>query len=165
MLKSNRSNNRLRQTSKTNANGLEIERFAFDPNDRATNRWTAAKGNTIYTFDAVGNVLTINYPLSPAINFLYDSLNRLTNRTDAVGTNVFTYKATSQLLTENGPWANDTLSYTYANRLRQSLSLQQPSGTWTNGYSYVKGSLRTFDTNPEWRERVASICPFFGRTV
>ena len=30
---------------------------------------------------------------------------------------------------------------------------------------FVKGSLRTFDTNPEWRERVASICPFFGRTV
>lgn len=125
-----------RQTSKTNANGLEIERFAFDPNGRATNRWTAAKGNTAYIFDAAGNVLTINYPLSPSINFSYDSLNRVTNRTDAVGTNVFTYNAANQLLTEDAPWASDTISYAYQNRLRSSMSLSQPSGTWTNGYLY-----------------------------
>ncbi len=42
--------------------------------------------------------------------------------------------AVRQLLTEDGPWANDTLTYTYANQLRASLSLQQPGGTWTNGY-------------------------------
>ena len=36
----------------------------------------------------------------------YDALNRLTNLVDAVGTNVNTYDAASQLLSEDGPWAS-----------------------------------------------------------
>ena len=69
----------------------------------------------------------------------YDALNRLTNLVDAVGTNVYTYDAASQLLSEDGPWASDTITYTYANRLRTSLTLQQPTGSWTNGYLYDVG--------------------------
>jgi RHS repeat-associated protein len=125
-----------RVTNKLDAASNEIFRFAYDPNGRLTNRWTPAKGNTAYTFDAVGNLQTIHYPLDPAVHFSYDFLNRLTNLVDAVGTNRYTYDAIGQLLTEDGPWASDTLTYTYANRLRQSLSLQQPSGVWTNGYAY-----------------------------
>ena len=126
-----------RQTSKTNATGTEIFRFGYDLNGRLTNRWTATKGDTAYTYDAVGNLKTINYQVSPAINLAYDSLNRLTNMVDAVGTNGFTYNAVSQLLTEDGPWSSDTVSYTYTNRLRRSLGLVQPgTADWTNGYAY-----------------------------
>src|SRR5213592_171011 len=32
--------------------------------------------------------------------------------------------------------AADTVTYTYNNRLRASLSLQQPTGSWTNGFTW-----------------------------
>ena len=37
---------------------------------------------------------------------------------------------------EDGPWANDTVTNGYSNRLRASLGLQQPTGIWTNGFGY-----------------------------
>ncbi len=36
----------------------------------------------------------------------------------------------------DSPWANDTVSYTYANRLRTGLSLSQPGGSWSQTYGY-----------------------------
>jgi len=56
---------------------------------------------------------------------------------DAVGATVYGYDAAGQLLSEDGPWASDTVSYTYASRLRTGLSLLQPGASaWTNGYGY-----------------------------
>src|SRR5437773_8828689 len=40
------------------------------------------------------------------------------------------------LNSEDGPWSSDTVTYTYNNRLRASLSLQQPAGSWTNGFTW-----------------------------
>lgn len=137
-----------RTTNKVDATSTEIYRFSYDPNNRLTNRWTAAKGNTVYRYDSVGNLTNVDYAVSPDLTMQYDSLNRLTNLVDAVGTSRYTYDAASQLLSEDGPWASDTLSYTYANRLRASLSLQQPSGSWTNGYSYDVSKRLTNITSP-----------------
>src|SRR6266498_3590765 len=56
---------------------------------------------------------------------------------DAVGTTKYTYCAGGLLNTEDGPWSNDTVTNTYNNaRLRSGLLLQQPAGTWTNGFGY-----------------------------
>jgi len=50
--------------------------------------------------------------------------------------------AAGQLLSEGGLWADDTVSYTYNNRLRTGLSLQTPNASaWTQSYGYVKGSV------------------------
>src|SRR6266853_5172831 len=38
--------------------------------------------------------------------------------------------------TEDGPWASDTVTNTYNNRFRNALSLQQPTGAWTNGFGF-----------------------------
>src|SRR5205823_649118 len=47
------------------------------------------------------------------------------------------YYAGGLLNTEDGPWASDTVTYTYNNaRLRSGLVLQQPTSTWTNGFTY-----------------------------
>src|SRR5439155_21703157 len=63
--------------------------------------------------------------------------DRLTNMLDGAGTTAFAYYAGGLLHTEDGPWANDTVTYTYNNaRLRSGLSLQQPTGTWTNGFGW-----------------------------
>src|SRR5439155_172535 len=99
-------------------------------------RWSAGKGTTYYTNDAVGNLTFINYPTSVDVAFQYDALNRVTNMVDGVGTTKYTYTAGGQLLTEDGPWASDTVTNSYSNRLRTKLSLQQDSGLWTNGFAY-----------------------------
>ncbi len=55
---------------------------------------------------------------------------------DNVGTTKFTLTAGGQLASEDGPWASDTVTNTYNNRFRSALSLQQPAGTWTNGFGF-----------------------------
>ena len=63
-------------------------------------------------------------------------LGRATKIFDNVGTTKFTWTAGNQLATEDGPWASDTVTNTYNNRFRNALSLQQPTGTWTNGFGF-----------------------------
>ena len=102
----------------------------------------AAKGTTVYRYDAVGNLTNVDYSggtvTMPSVYLAYDMLNRMTNMVNAgTFTNSYTYDSVGQLLSEHGPWANDTVSYTYTNRLRMSLSLQAPSGSaWSQSYGY-----------------------------
>jgi uncharacterized protein RhaS with RHS repeats len=67
---------------------------------RLTNRWSVAKGNTKYSYDAVGNLTLVDYPVSPDVTFQYDPLNCVTNMVDAVGTTKYAYAIGGQL-TEN----------------------------------------------------------------
>ena len=62
---------------------------------------------------------------------------------DGVGTTKYTYSASGQMLTEDGPFASDTVTNTYWNRLRVNMNLQQPTGVWTNqfGYDYTRRLL------------------------
>src|SRR6266436_3368466 len=55
---------------------------------------------------------------------------------DSGSTTKFTWTAGNQLATEDGPWASDTVTNTYNNRFRNALSLQQPTGAWTNGFGF-----------------------------
>jgi YD repeat-containing protein len=126
-----------RVTNKVDAASTEILRYQYDPGNRLTNRWSAAKGATTYRYDAEGNLTNVVYPVSPSITLAYDALNRLTNMVDGVGTNKFTYTSIGQLRTEGGLWASDTVTNGYNNvMLRSTLNLQQPSGVWTNAFAY-----------------------------
>ncbi len=125
-----------RVTNKLDQAGVEVLRYKYDADGRLTNRWSAAKANTYYRYDPVGNLTDIVYPVSTNVAMSYDELNRLIRMVDASGTNLFTYTQGNQLLTEDGPFANDVVSNTYLNRLRTGLSLQQPVGSWTNGFGY-----------------------------
>jgi len=125
-----------RVTNKLDQAGTVVLRYVYDGDNRLTSRWSAEKGSTYYTNDAVGNLTYVRYPTSPSVTLKYDALNRLTNMVDAAGTTKYTYTAGNQLLTEDGPFASDTVTNTYVNRLRTSLVLQQPTGTWTNGFGY-----------------------------
>jgi YD repeat-containing protein len=125
-----------RVTNKVDAATTEIFRYQYDSAGRLTNRWTAAKGNTGYGYDALGNLLSINYPQS-TINYSYDSLNRITNMTDCVGATAFTWTDGNQLASEDGPWTADSVNYAYNNRLRSGMSLAQPNASpWTQSYTY-----------------------------
>jgi RHS repeat-associated protein len=98
--------------------------------------------------DAVRNLLTINCPLSGTINLSYDALNRMTNMVDGIGTTKYTYTAAGQLLTEDGPFPGDTVTNAYWNRSRTNLSLQQPTGIWTNAFAYDSTKRLTNVTSP-----------------
>jgi hypothetical protein len=86
------------------------------------------------SYDAAGNLTNLHYPSSGAVKRQFDSMNRVTNMLDGIGTTVYTYTAGGQLLTEDGPFASDTVTNTYVNRMRVALGLQQPSGNWTKGW-------------------------------
>ncbi len=137
-------------TNKADAAGTEILRYSYDANNRLTNRWSAAKTNTVYSYDAVGNLTNISYPVSTNISMSYDPLNRLANMVDAAGTTVYAYTSFGALLSEDGPWANDTVSYTYDNgRRRSGLTLLAPNASaWTQNYGYDSASRMTNITSP-----------------
>src|SRR5882724_7443555 len=67
---------------------------------------------------------------------------------DVAGTRVYTYTAGNQLFTEDGPFASDTVTNTYVNRLRTALALQQPTGAWTNGFGYDAAKRLTSVISP-----------------
>ncbi len=101
--------------------------YTYDSNDRLTNRLDALSHQTQYFYDAVANLTNVVYNTSTNIQLSYDALNRLTNMVDAAGATVFNYSSFGALLSEDGPWANDTVSYTYDNgRRRSGLTLLSP---------------------------------------
>ncbi|HWW03186.1 MAG TPA: RHS repeat-associated core domain-containing protein [Candidatus Acidoferrum sp.] len=126
-----------RVTNKVDAAGNTIFQYGYDPDDRLTNRLTLAKGTTTYRYDPVGNLTNVVYPVNTTLILGYDNLKRLTSMFDAVGSTYYGYNAAGQLLSEDGPWADDTVSYVYTNRLRASLSLVTPNASpWAQGYGY-----------------------------
>src|SRR5260221_8149667 len=111
--------------------------FKYDANDRLTNRWTPAKTNAFYSYDAAGNLTNIAYAVSLPIRMAYDAVNRLTNMVDAAGNCSYAYTSFGALQTEDGPWGNDTVTYSYNNQLRSGLSLDQPNAApWRISYGY-----------------------------
>jgi RHS repeat-associated protein len=125
-----------RVSNKLDQASVEILRYAYDADGRLTNRWSKAKGSTVYRYDPVGNLTNIAYSASGSVTLGYDAMNRRSSMLDSVGTTVYSYDAAGQLLTENGPFDSDTVTNTYSNRRRVGLLLQQPSGSWTNGFGW-----------------------------
>ena len=127
-----------RVTNKMDHTDNDMFRYAYDANRRLTNCWTPAKGNTTFSYDSVGNLTSINCPSSADIILSYDPNNRVTNMVDAVGTTRFTYAGFGALLSEDGPWENDTVSYAYDNgQRRNGLSVQAPNASaWNQSYTY-----------------------------
>jgi RHS repeat-associated protein len=143
-----------RVTNKVDAAEHSLFAYGYDANNRLTSRWSAAKGATVYRYDAVGNLTNVDYSggtsYTSPIYLSYDAMNRLTNMMDGVGAMAYSYDAVGQLLSEDGPWANDTMSYTYgSSRLRQTLSLLQPNASaWRQNYGYDSARRLTSVTSP-----------------
>ena len=126
-----------RVTNKVDAANVVAFAYQYDADNRLTNRWTPAKGVTTYTYDAVGNRTAIIYPQS-TITYAYDALNRLTNMVDGLGATHFSYDAAGELLNAGGLWSNDTVTCTYTNRLRASMTINSQPSTFNFSYNYDK---------------------------
>lgn len=131
-----------RVTDKVDNAGNSDFVFQYDALDRITNRWTPAKGKTVFRYDPLGNLTNVDYSggtvSTPSISYGYNALNRLTNMDDGIGVTLFTWTAGDQLADESGPWTGDAISYVYnAARQRASMSLLQPNAApWTTDYGY-----------------------------
>src|SRR5439155_25596045 len=78
------------------------------------------------------------------------ALDRITNMVDAVGSSGFQYTSFGALLSEDGPWSSNLITYGYrTNHLLASLSLQQPNGSaWLQSVDYdLANRVRTI-TSP-----------------
>ena len=73
----------------------------------------------------------------------------MSNLVDAVGTTVYGCDHVGQLLSEGGLWPNDTVSFSYASRLRTSLGIAAPTGSaWSQTYGYDSARRLTATTSP-----------------
>ena len=133
-----------RVTNKLDALNHAMFNYGYDADSRLITRSTPEKGNTFYTYDAVGNLTQVSYP-QLTNRYAYNALNQLTNMVDAVGTNNFTYDSVGHLLNAGGLWPADTVSFTYTNRLRATLSV---SSAWSQGYNYDAAKRLTTLTSP-----------------
>src|SRR5207244_11382781 len=111
--------------------------YKYDAHDPLTNLPHALTRQTTFKYDAAANLTNLVYPAS-TIQYAYDGLNRLTNMVDAAGATIFGYDANGLLGSEDGPWANDAVTYAYnTGGLRNSLTLQQPNASdWVQSYLY-----------------------------
>src|ERR1700744_5631183 len=109
-------------------------------------RWSASASPVKIQFFLPMTVERINDTL---FNYTYNARNRLTNMIDAVGSTAYAYDAVGQLLSEGGLWSDDTVNYTYANRLRLGLSLEAPNASsWEQTYGYDSARRLTSITSP-----------------
>jgi len=138
-----------RMTNKLAATGVSVLQYQYDADNRLTNRWSLAKSNAVYAYDAVGDLTNVTYHTSQSLSFSYDAINELINMADGIGTTTFTYTPAGQLASESGPWASDNISYTYADRLRTALNLQQPNtSAWVQNYVFDLAYRMTGLTSP-----------------
>ena len=139
-----------RITNKVSNTGQTLFAYAYDAVGRLTNRWTPAKTNATYRYDAVGNLTNVTYAVNSALVLQYDANNQLTKMIDGLGTSQFSYTAAGQLASEDGPWVNDFVNLTYANRQRASIALQQPNAsTWQQTYTYDIAMRLTGISSPD----------------
>jgi RHS repeat-associated protein len=89
--------------------------FTYDDAGRIRTATNARGQRATSYYDAHDNLLAIDYQdeNTPDVSFIYDDFDRLIEATDGTGTTLFTYNAGSQLISIDGPLANDTLTYTY----------------------------------------------------
>ena len=136
-----------RQTSLTNALAV-IQTNGYNAAGQIVSSWTPAKGTQSMEYDAVGNLLAVRYA-NLSILRSYDELDRLVACTNITsGTNLivsFAYTNfgafRSAIASEDGPWDNDTINYSYWNRKVSGRSIPN---SWNEQFTYdVNGRLKT----------------------
>ena len=128
-----------RQVGKRYADGSYVS-WAYKTNGKIAWRRDASGRFTNFTYDDNGNLTYIDYPTSPDVSILYNALNRPVQMRDATGTTVYDYDTRGRILSIDGPWASDTISYTYNAAGRRATSRIDGGSETTSTYD-SKGRL------------------------
>ncbi|HEX8234532.1 MAG TPA: RHS repeat-associated core domain-containing protein [Abditibacteriaceae bacterium] len=75
---------------------------------------------TQYNYDDNGNLTLVDYSTMPDISFTWDSLDRVTQMTDELGLTIYGRDALNRITSIDGPFANDTVTYTFDSLGRRS---------------------------------------------
>jgi RHS repeat-associated protein len=113
--------------------------YAYDNLYRLTGVTNANSEETAYTYDAVGNRLTLTDPEDNSTTWTYDHLNRLLTDTNELSdTRSFAYDAVGNLVKKTDRLGRVT-EYVYDNLYRQT------SEVWKDGMSTVRTLSFTYD--------------------
>ena len=103
------------------------------------------------SYDANGNTTLIDYPHMADVAMSYNALDQVSQVNDGVGTHSFNYDDYGRLLSQSGPFANDTQSYAYDALQRiqaQSVGRGASGGTQSQSYAYdALGRLSSLNSN------------------
>ena len=93
------------RTKKYHGQSFANLEYSYDANGWLAWRkfWTnTTSAQTLYSFDAAGNLTNINYPASPDVSFTYNAVNQVaTMATAGLGSTTFTYTDAGNLATES----------------------------------------------------------------
>ena len=119
------TDNQGRLSSKVDHLGQTVMILGYDAESRVTSRWTPARGTTYFSYDALGNLTTINYPNDPDVSFTYDAVNRLSSMSDGTGVNRLLFKPQCDILGHNERnRAKKERNCTKSNKLREIFITQ-----------------------------------------
>ena len=112
-----------------------ITQFGYDANGNRTSL-TDQNGNiTTFSYDLDNRLTTKAYADGKGLTFRYDNGGLLTNQVNGRGiSTTYAYDANSHLTTSDGPWVDDTITYTFDALGRRTNLLVQ--GSQPTGYDY-----------------------------
>ncbi len=117
--------------------------YEYDNADRVRRRVNARRIATDYGYDPMGDLVSVDYSDStPDVAIAYDAYSRIDTITDGVGIHDFAYYLNSSLKSLDGPWQDDTITYTY-DRLDRVASVSAQGAPAT---SYVYDTLNRLTT-------------------
>lgn len=119
--------------SKTFVDGSS-ESWSYDVAGNSVARRDTQGRITRTYLDLNGNPVRLDSPSSADVTFGYDALDRIVRMVDGQGTTNYAYDTRGQLLSEDGPYANDTVSYTYDDLGRRAT--MQVNGADQVTYNY-----------------------------
>ena len=126
---------RNRQVKKTYADGT-YESLTY-ANGLLTARRNAKGQVTSYSYDDNGNPTLINYPNMADVSIAYNALDKPVQMVDGLGTSSFGYDIMGRLTSVDGPFADDTVNYSYdAVGRRQTMTVQDGNDGDEFSYGY-----------------------------
>ncbi len=127
------ANNRLLARIHDDGRGISYVR---DGMGRITRRTNARGSETEYYYDENSNLITVEHldGITPGVTIDYDDYDRITRIEDGSGVYLFTYDEASRIETIDGPWENDTITYSYDDLGR--VRTVQVAGGLLRTYSY-----------------------------
>jgi RHS repeat-associated protein len=110
------------------------EQYSYDYEGNVSASRNARGVVTKYFYNATNSLVKIDYPNSADVSMQYDELGRVVGMTDGTGSHALGYDDLSRLTSVDGPWANDTVSYTYDKLNRRKTMQVNGTDTITSGY-------------------------------
>jgi RHS repeat-associated protein len=111
----------------------------FDAGQRLTTEVQVGLWTNSFAYLPAGDLKHLDDGRGNRTEWRYDALGRLTNMVDAVGTTTYSYTlgtGGTEVVTEDGPWASDTVTVTNRHGLRSHLVVGQPAGSFATAYGW-----------------------------